>query len=226
VRFEINLWRLGRKPKRVPKPKGEKVEGIRISVAILIPLLILLLLGISFAYMKASSSLERRIRMNRSQKSYLSKQLSTVKEEMGEFSNELKLLSTLRGKRVLWSRKLEDLSQVMPDDLWLTDLSIKTVKTVQKKKGEAKKVVEETYLTIKGVTEFAPGKEPLDSIAKLILSLNSLDSFGQDFEPFTLVFTRLSKKKGRRTTEREIMEFELSSKLRDRRVGGVEEASK
>lgn len=225
MRFEINLWRLGRKPKRVPKPKGEKGEGIRISVAILIPLLILLLLGISFAYMKASSSLERRIRMNRSQKIVLSNQLDEVKEEMEKFSNELKLLSTLRGKRVLWSRKLEDLSEVMPDDLWLTDLSIKTVKTVQKK-GEAKKAVEETYLTIKGVTELAPGKEPLDSIAKLILSLNSLDSFGQDFEPFTLVFTRLSKKKSRRTREREIMEFELSSKLRDRPVGGVEEASK
>lgn len=225
MRFEINLWRLGRKPKRVPKPKGEKVEGIRISVAILIPLLILLLLGISFAYMKASSSLERRIRMNRSQKIYLSKQLSTVKEEMEKFSNELKLLSNLRGKRVLWSRKLEDLSKVMPDDLWLTDLSIKTVKTVQKK-GEPKKVVEETYLTIKGVTELAPGREPLDSIAKLILSLNSLDSFGQDFEPFTLVFTRLSRKRDRRTREREIMDFELSSKLRDKRAGGVEEASK
>lgn len=221
MRYEINLWRPGRKPKRVPKSKGEKGEEIRISVAILIPLLILLLLGIIFAYVKASSSLDRKIRMNRSRMIYLSNQLDEVEKEKEKASNDLKLVSTLRGKRVLWSRKLEDLSKVMPDDLWLNDLSIRTVK---EKRRDSKEIEEETHLTIGGITMPVPGRKPLDSIAKLYESLNNSGSFGQDFEPFTL--TGFSRKRDKRKRDREIMEFELSSKLKDRRVGGGEEASK
>jgi hypothetical protein len=94
----------------------------------------------------------------------------------------------------------------MPDDLWLSDLSIKT--TEKRKKG-SREVEEETLLTIKGVTVPVPGQEPLDSIAHLISSLNNLGSFRRDFEPATLVYTHLSRKK-----KRELMEFEISSKLR------------
>jgi len=190
-------------------------------VAIFIPLLILLLLGVTFAYVKASSSLDRKIRMNRSRMIYLSNQLDEVKMEKEKASNELKLLATLSGKRVLWSRKLEDLSKVVPDDLWLNQLSIRTVK---KKKEDSKEIEEETHLSIKGITVPVPGRKPLDSVAKLYESLNNSKSFGQDFEPFTL--TGFSRKRDRRKREREIMEFELSSKLKDRRVGGGEEASK
>ena len=125
MRFQINIYRPGRKPKRVPKPKGEEK---RISVAILIPLMILLLLGITFAYLEVfSPSLDRKIKMNSSRKIYLNGQLRQVGSDLEKVSNEAKLLSKLHVKRVLWSRKLVDFSRLMPDDLWLTDLSIKTI---------------------------------------------------------------------------------------------------
>ena len=205
MRFQINIFKPGERPKRVPKPKGEEK---RISVAILIPLMILLLLGITFAYLEVfSPSLVRKIKMNSSRKIYLIGQLNQGEKDLEKLTEELGLISTLQVKRVEWSRKLVDLSKKMPDDLWLTDLSIKTI---EKKKKGSRQVEEETYLTIKGVTVPRPGREPLNSIAQLILSLSSLDSFQQDFKPATLVYTHLSREK-----DREFMEFEISSKLKD-----------
>lgn len=213
MRFQINIYRPGRKPKRVPKPKG---EGRRVSVAILIPLMFLLLLGISFAYMEFSSSLDRRMHMNRRQKIYLAGVLSQAEEDLKKAVKERELISSLQVKRVEWYQKLLDLSEIVPDDLWFTDLSIQTIE-----KKTSNQVVEETYLTMKGVTEPVPGRESLDSVARLILSLNSLDSFKHDFGPAKLIYTGLSRKKGS-----ELMEFEISSKLKDGPGASGERASR
>jgi Tfp pilus assembly protein PilN len=205
VRFQINIYRPGRKPKRVPKPTGEER---RISVAMLIVLMVILLGVIYLGYMNwVFPSIDRKRKWNRNQTVVLSSQLSEVERDLEKYSNEAKLLSKLHVKRVLWSGKLVDLSSIIPDDLWLTGLSIKTT---EKRKKASKQVEKETYLTIKGVTLPMPGREPLESIAQLILELNGSKSFNQDFEVVKLVYTHLSKEK-----DREIMEFELSSKLSD-----------
>ncbi len=202
MRFQINIYRPSKKPKKVPRPKAEREER-RISMAILIPLMFLLLLGIIYAYMKASSSLDRSMQMNRRQKGYLSGQLEQAKEELKKAMEERGLISKLQVKRIEWSQKLADLGKIMPDDLWLTDLSIKT--TEKRKKG-SKEIEEESSLVIKGAT--VPVRA--DSIRQLISSLNSLDSFQRDFEPATLVkYSHLSRGK-----ERELMEFEISAKLK------------
>ncbi len=205
MRFQINVYRPGRKPKKLPKPKGEER---RISIAILTPLLVLLLLGISFVYLKASSSLDRRFQMNRSEKAYLTGQLNQAEKDLEKATEERSLISTLQVKRVEWFPKLVDLSTIVPEDLWLTDLSIKTTK---KQKTGSKEVEEEIHLIIKGVTVSVLGRQPLDSIGKLITSLNSLESFQRDFDPANLVTYQLSRKK-----DRELMEFEISSKLKER----------
>lgn len=205
MRFQINIYRPGRKPKRVPKPTGEER---RISIAILIPLMFLLLLGISFAYMRASTSLDRKMQMNRRQKTYLLGQRSQAERDLTKAVEEQGLISTLQVKRVEWFQKLLDLSTIVPEDLWLTDLSIKTTK---KHKTGSKEVEEEIHLIIKGVTVSVLGRQPLNSIGKLITSLNSLESFQRDFDPATLVTYQLSRKK-----DRELMEFEISSKLKKR----------
>ena len=204
MRFQINIYRPGRGPKKVPKPKGEER---RISIAILIPVMILLLLGISFAYIKASSSLDRRMQTNRREKNYLNGQVGQLEKDLEKVTEEWALISKLQVKKVEWFPKLVDLSKTMPDNLWLTNLSIKT--TEKRKKG-SREVEEETYLIIKGVTVPMPGREPLDSIAHLISSLNSLDSYQRDFNAATLVYTHLSREK-----DRELMEFEISSKFKD-----------
>lgn len=208
MKFQINIYRPGRKPKKVPKPTGPTGEERQISIAILIPLMFLLLLGIIFVYMRASTSLDRKMQMNRREKTYLLGQLSKAKKDLAKVVEERKLISTLQVKRVEWVQKLMDLSEIMPDDLWLTDLSMKTTK--KQKKG-SKEVEEEIYLVIKGVTVSVLGRQPLDSIAKLISSLNSLESFQRDFDPATLVTYQLSRERGR-----ELMEFETSSKLKER----------
>ena len=219
MRFQINIYRPGKKPKKVPKPIGEER---RISVAILIPLMFLLLLGIisfpKYGYIGCSSSLDRRMRMNRQQKTYLYGQLEEVESDLKKAAEERGLISKLQVRRVEWFPKLMDLSKIMPDDLWLTDLS---VKTVEKRKKGSREVEKETYLTIKGATVPKPGREALDNIAQLILSLNSSKFFRQDFESVKLVYTQLSKEK-----YREIMEFELSSKLSDSSPPKTQKASR
>jgi hypothetical protein len=199
VKFQINIYRPGKKPKRVPKPKGEER---RISITILIPLMFLLLLGVSYAYMKASSSLDRKMRMNRHEKVYLTGQLKQAEEELKKAMEERGLISKLQVKRIEWSQKLADLGKIMPDSLWLTDLSIKT--TEKRKKG-SKEVEEQTSLVMKGAT--VPVRA--DSIAQLISSLNKVESFQRDFESFTLVYTNLSRGK-----DRELMEFEIAARLK------------
>ena len=205
MKFQINIYRPGRKPKKVPKPTGEERQ---ISIAILIPLMFLLLLGIIFVYMRASTALDRKMQMNRREKTYLLGQLSTEERKLAKIVEERGLISTLQVKRVEWFQKLMDLSEIVPDDLWLTDLSMKTTK--KQKKG-SREVEEEIYLVIKGVTVSVLGEQPLDSIAKLISSLNNLESFRRDFDTPTLVTYQLSREKGR-----ELMEFETSSKLKER----------
>jgi Tfp pilus assembly protein PilN len=211
VRFQINIYRPGRKPKKVPKPTGEERQ---ISVAILIPLMFLLLLGIIFVYMRASTSLDRKMQMNRRQKTYLYGQLKEVESDLEKATEERRLISKLQVKRVEWSQKLADLGKIMPDDLWLTDLSIKTT---EKRKRGSKEVEEETYLIIKGAT--VPVRA--DSIPQLISSLNKVESFQRDFDPFKLVYTNRSRGK-----ERELMEFEISSKLKGKPKASGGKASK
>lgn len=224
MRYQINIYRpggRGERPKRVPKPRAEER---RISVTILVPLLVLLLLGVSFAYMRASSSLDRKIKMNNRQNAYLQGQLRQAEMDLEKVTTERGLISQLQVKRIEWFQKLLKLSEIMPDDLWLTDLLIKTTKMTKIQKKGAKEVIEETKLTIEGVTVPVVGGKPLDSIAKLISSLNSLESFQRDFEPATLVRTHLSREK-----DRELMKFEISSKLKGEAgvsVGGKEKASK
>jgi deoxyribodipyrimidine photolyase len=200
MRFQINIYRPGKKPKKVPKPKGEER---RISVAILIPLMFLLLLGISFAYMRASSLSDQRMQMSRRQKTYLYAQLEQLEEGLKKAKEKRISIKKLQVRRVEWSQKLRDLSEIAPDDLWLTDLSIKT--TEKRRKG-SREVEQETHLTIKGATT-VPVRA--DSIARLISSLNKVESFQRDFDPFKLVYTTRSRGK-----KRDLMEFEISAKLK------------
>jgi len=215
MRFQINIYRPGKKPKKVPKPRGEER---RISVAILVPLMFLLLLGITFAYMNASASLDRRMQMNRRQKTYLSGQLKQAEEQLKKAMEERSLISKFQVKRIEWSQKLADLGKIMPDDLWLTDLSIKT--TEKRKKG-SKEVEEETYLIIKGATV----PEHANSIPQLISSLNEVESFQRDFDPFEFVYDNLSRGK-ERGKERELRKFEIRSKLKGQPKASGGKASK
>jgi hypothetical protein len=204
-----------RKRKRVPKPAAEER---RISPAILFPLMILLLVVVGFVYITSSSSLDQKIRINNRQKSYLIDQLGKLEKDLEETRKELGGLSKFDMKSVEWFGKLIGLSKKVPDDLWLTGLSIKTTK---KRKRESREVEQETHLIIKGATGFARESQPLNRIAQLISSLNSLESFQRDFEPVTLVSTQLSRKK-----DREFMEFEISSKLKLRHRLSKREVSK
>ncbi len=212
--FEINMLK-ARKRKRVPKPTGEER---RISPAILVPLMVLLLVVVGFAYITSSSSLDQKIRINSRKKSYLADQLSKVEKDLEEARKELRGLSTFDMERVEWFGKLIGLSKKVPDDLWLTGLSVKTTK---KRKSRSREVQQETHLIIKGASGFPRESQRLNRIAQLISSLNSLESFQRDFEPVTLVSTQLSRRKNR-----EFLEFEISSKLKLRRRSSKREVSK
>ncbi|MFQ6079390.1 MAG: hypothetical protein ACE5NJ_09695 [Thermodesulfobacteriota bacterium] len=203
VTFRINIHGRRRRPGGIPR---FWIDELRISLVILIPLMILLLLGVGFAYIKASASLDRDIRMNRPRKNYLLDQLNKVQEDLKKAGKRRDLLSKQKRNGVEWSGKLVALSKKTHDDLWLTDLRIR--KTTKGEKA-SKRTEEETYLTIKGFGEINAGREPLNTIAQVISSLNSLESFQGDFDPARLVYTRISGKK-----DRVLIEFEISSKLK------------
>ena len=93
MKFQINIYKPGRKPKKVPKLTGEER---RVSVAMLVVLMIILLGVIYLAYMNwIFPSIDKKIRWNKNQTLVLSNQLSEVEKDLEKHSNEAGLLSKL-----------------------------------------------------------------------------------------------------------------------------------
>ncbi|NIS69566.1 MAG: hypothetical protein GTO12_11625 [Proteobacteria bacterium] len=202
MNFEIDIVKAMR---RKPILKGNWKET-RIPAVGLVALMILLLAGVGLEYLRGSSSVDQQIKMNRRNKAYLTGQINQVEKELQKVREKLLLLSAPHGQSTDWATKLVDLSAIVPSDLWLTGLCVKTVKKVMKEPTEVRP---ETFLIIKGAADPTSGRKPLNGIWQLMSSLNGLESFRRHFEPIQLVSTQLAR--GR---DRVLMEFKISAKLR------------
>jgi hypothetical protein len=115
---------------------------------------------------------------------------------------------------VLWKDKLIELSRLVPDSIQLTRMNVEIVEeTPDQRKPRQKE--KHTVLTMKGEILTTPDQESLDNIARLIMNLNESAAFNNDFEPLALVYTQRVK-----TRKHEIMEFELSGRLRPKSKEG------
>ncbi len=207
MKFQINIYKPGRRGKEIKEAKAVPKEPSpsRVPIFVFVGIIILIVLGYGYLYSGQIATLKRKMRSDQKQIVMLRQFLTQV--DTNQKSGVNTLLARLAGQRVLWKEKLVDLSRLVPDDIRLTRLSMEEVEKTPDPKQPRRKV-KETVLTIKGETLAAPGKDSLDHIARLITNLNESSTFSGDFEPLALVYTQRVK-----TRDREFMEFELSGRL-------------
>jgi Tfp pilus assembly protein PilN len=212
MKFQINIYKPGKKGKEARHVKAVPKESIptRLPVFIFIGIIMLILLAFAYFYSWKIAPLKREMRADQKRIILLSQLLNQGGENRGQKSGVDEVLVRLAAQRVLWKGKLVELSHMVPDDIRLTRLTMDIVeKTPDRRKPRIK--VKETVLTIKGETLTTPGQDSLDHVARLILNLNESPSFYRDFEPLALVYTQRVK-----TREREFMEFELTGRLQQK----------
>jgi len=123
------------------------------------------------------------------------KEVLAIKKEMDDLNNRLEAIEDIVTKRVLWAKKLNDLSDSMVPRVWLTSLSMD--ETLKKK-----------YLSIKGGIT-SRKKDEAAVIGKFMKILKENKSFFKDFSDIKLGALQQKKVK-----EVEIMEFSITCFLK------------
>ena len=124
-----------------------------------------------------------------------------IKRENIDMAKDAAAIESLMGKKILWYRKLNQLSDLLPAGIWYARLSLeKKITFVQEpqpqtgqKKGAAKtekKSIETRYLCIEGEVSAMYGGE-LAAIGKFIDSLKNDKDYFADFSNIELDSTEL-----------------------------------
>jgi hypothetical protein len=209
MKFQINVYRPGRKGKAIKGMKTISRESSpsRLPGLIFLGMILLIVLGFAALYSRQIGTLKGQIRQDQKRIMTLRQFLEEGTTGQNRRSGMEEALIQLEKERVTWQDKLVELSRLVPDDIRLSRLGIEKVETIPDPTKPRQKVIE-TFLTIKGEVVPAPGQESLDHIARLIMNLNESPVFKIDFEPLVLVYTQRVK-----TREREFMEFKLSGRM-------------
>ncbi|MFC1590217.1 PilN domain-containing protein [Candidatus Omnitrophota bacterium] len=124
----------------------------------------------------------------------LVKEVKALKGEIETLSNKTKAIDEIIEKRILWSKKLNDLSDSVTPGIWLTRLyyeeklkeEVKKEKKKRKKRSKKKgkeKEEEIKPVRIVGITGYAYTKyeDPTTSVTKFIESMKANEDFAEDF---------------------------------------------
>ena len=141
-----------------------------------------------------------------------------------ELDTKRKAIMDLAQSRLLWSRKLYQLSRQVLPSIWLTELSISvqtekvkvSVKPDPRKKKRKKTAqtvawVKKKFRTmiLEGVVISLAGEEMIDSIGKFMTSLQNDEDFFKDFLDIELIFTQRKI-----IQKQEVMAFELACRFK------------
>ena len=141
-----------------------------------------------------------------------------------ELDKKKKAIENLAQSRLLWSRKLYQLSRQVLPSIYLTnlDIGVKSEKikvteepttTTRRRKATAAKVKWATRkfetLVLKGIVISLAGEEMIDSVGKFMTSLEQDEEFFEDFSDIELVFTQRKPIEGIET-----MSFELGCRFK------------
>lgn len=93
-----------------------------------------------------------------------------LKKEEGKFKNLMDVINKIIGNRILWARRLNDVSDSLPKEIQLTELTTK----VEKIKDKPDRAV----LVIAGIVPSDPGEQ---AIGNFIKALRGMPGFTNDF---------------------------------------------
>ncbi len=111
-------------------------------------------------------------------------------------------------QRFLWAKKLNQLSDLMPPQVWLTSLSVATNKTVQNVGGKDVEAVTR-ILVIRGKTYSDLGEKMVGQQGDFVRRIKEHEPFFRDFSNVEWISTEREA-----IGNTEIMNFELTSQFK------------
>lgn len=186
--IEVNLLpeelRKGRKKIELPK-----IEFMPFIIGALI--FILSLQIIFAATLKVKRISLRRLEARWVRLEAEERELSDLKRQINSLNNKIISVEGIRKNRILWAKKMNDLSDSMIQGIWLTELSLE-------ESGGQK------YLSIMGAVS-SYGKDEAAVIGKFMKSLKDNKAFFEDFSEI-----KLGTMQQRKLKDFEIMDFSIT----------------
>ncbi len=139
--------------------------------------------------------------------------VNSAKKEIATIKPELAILDALVKKRKLWSRKMNQISWLLPEKVWLTKVEVQEKEEVVKRKVGAKVISEKVsnaILTIKGSAVSLKGEERLQAIANFMAILKGNQHFFTNYFQNLKFVTCSSRKIG----SFEVMDFTFELPLK------------
>ncbi len=121
--------------------------------------------------------------------------------DKNNLQGKLEFLNRNLKRDILWARTLNDLSNLVPEGIWLKSLVLYTKKEDNFEKYEK--------LDIKGSAIALENKQTIDAIGEFMSALNQNQMFAKQFSDIKLVSSQRS-----RSGEIEVMDFELLCQFR------------
>lgn len=142
-----------------------------------------------------------------------------LKEKTDQLIRKKNVVLSLIENRIIWAQKLNELSDLLPGQVWLNDLEIKRqseqiAKKVKMPDGTMMEKMETVYfyvLEYNGGVISLERREMLYLVGNFIANIKNNESFFSLFEDIELVNTQREQDKG---TGREYMKFTLQSRLK------------
>jgi len=188
--------------------KSKFVPFLGAAICVLI-LLQAALIGAMLANRRAISSLAEKERTLMPDKKLTDALLSEEKS----FDARIAYIDQIYAKRILWSKKLNELSSAITSGIWLYALSIDRA-TVDEPISKAPGAKTKKYITrnllIKGTAVSTAGDETA-LIGKFVKSLKDNEDFLRDFSDVTLISTKREKE-----NSVDVMAFSLTCPFKER----------
>lgn len=129
------------------------------------------------------------------------KEVESKEEEARELEKRIQVIDQLMFSRLSWARRLNEISNLVPDNIWLTSLSL-SQSTVSSPGGGAS--VTKNVLVLRGKALALPGERAVNLIGVFMNNLKFNPSFFENFSDIEFIGTT-SEKSG----EKEVVGFEL-----------------
>ncbi|MFX0211379.1 MAG: PilN domain-containing protein [Candidatus Hodarchaeota archaeon] len=195
--IEINLL-----PLELQEKKKISFEGAFNKKITLVVLGSLVLLHLSFISLNTVNKIRiRRLTNTWQGLSAEREKLSGLERQLSEINAKIPLIEQLIKDRILWSRKLNQLSELIVPGVWLNELTLQSQETKDQTKSSK-------YLVIQGSCASRTKDEPA-LIGRFMQNLKSDSLFSSDFTEI-----ELGPIKKRLIKQTEIMDFQLTCRFK------------
>ncbi len=128
-------------------------------------------------------------------------EVAKLEEYKKTLERRVRLVDDLLYRRMLWAKKLNDISRLIPNGVWLRNLRIGQKSLT----GSTDEIISNKALIINGTCVSLKGEEMLDLVGRFMATLKDDEGFFQDF-----VDIRLGTCQRERRGNLETMNFELT----------------